>query len=76
MLELADKNFFIKAEASFINKTMVLTNIHTGIISGEIKTIKKEVEILELKRRITEIKNSLGVLNRRLEMTKKYFKFF
>lgn len=55
---------------------MVLTNIHTGNISREIKTIKKEVEILELKRRITEIKNSLGVLNRRLEMTKKYLKNF
>lgn len=51
---------------------MVLTNIHPGNISREIKTIKNEVEILELKRRITDIKNSLGVLW--LEMTKKFKK--
>lgn len=38
-------------------------------ISREIKTLNKETsEILELKRIITEIKYSLDVLNRRLEM--------
>lgn len=47
---------------------MVFRNIQIGNTGRDIKTIKKEVEILELKRTITEIKNSLGVLNRRLEM--------